>query len=77
LKISVHHLDIREMIVPITLLKVTQAFRKIKPGEFLEILGSDSDTRKDLFHVLNSFHYKLIDFEKKNSFYRIRIKKER
>ena len=28
------------MIAPITLLKVTQAFRGINPGEILEILGS-------------------------------------
>jgi len=76
LKTSVHHLDIRGAIIPITLLKVTRAFREINPGEILEILGSDPDTRKDLFQVLNAFHYQLMDIEEKNASYRIRLKKE-
>ncbi len=76
MKTSVHHLDIRGAIIPITLLKVTRAFREINPGEILEILGSDPDTRKDLFQVLNAFHYQLMDIEEKNASYRIRLKKE-
>ncbi|MDM8549878.1 sulfurtransferase TusA family protein [Desulfobacterales bacterium HSG2] len=77
MKTSVHHLDIRGAIVPITLLKVTGAFREIKPGEILEILGSDPDTRKELFQVLNAFHYQLMDVKDGKTSYRIRLKKVR
>lgn len=76
MKTSVHYLDIRGAIVPITLLKVTRAFREIKQGEILEILGSDPDTLRDLFQVLNAFHYQLMDIKEKKTFYRIRLKKE-
>ncbi|MDM8522103.1 sulfurtransferase TusA family protein [Desulfococcaceae bacterium HSG8] len=75
MKTSVHHLDVRGAIVPITLLKVTGAFREIKPGEILEILGSDPDTRKELFQVLNAFRYQLMDIEEGKASYRIRLKK--
>jgi TusA-related sulfurtransferase len=68
-------LDIRGAIVPITLLKVTGAFREIKPGEILEIRGNDPDTRKELFQVLNAFRYQLMDVEEGKASYRIRLKK--
>ena len=73
---SIHHLDVRGAIVPITLLKVTQAFREIKPGETLEITGNDSGTRGDIFQVLKTFHYRLTVIEQTDDFYRIRLKKE-
>lgn len=72
----IHQLDIRGAIAPITLLKVTQAFREIKPGETLEILGNDSDTKGDIFQVLKAFHYQVTGIEEKKKFYRIRLKKE-
>jgi len=73
---SVHNLDIRGAIIPITLLKVVQAFREIVPGETLEILGNDSDTQGDIFQVLKTFHYRLTVIEQNGDFYRIRLKKE-
>jgi TusA-related sulfurtransferase len=75
LKTSVHHLDIRGAVVPITLLKVTQAFREVNPGGILEILGTDPDTRRDIFQILNRFPYELIDIKEEKAFYRIRLKK--
>ncbi len=75
MKTSVHHLDIRGTIAPITFLKVIRAFRAISPGDILEILGADPDTRKDLFQVLNAFPYQLMDIKEKKASYRIRLKK--
>jgi TusA-related sulfurtransferase len=73
---NIHRLDIRGAIAPITFLKVTQAFRKIKPGEILEIQGDDSDTREELFRVLNRFQYRIAEIEDQSAFYRICLKKE-
>ena len=53
-------LDIRGLFVPITLLKATQAFRGLDPGDTLEIVGSDSETREDLFKVLDASRFELI-----------------
>jgi len=72
----IHHLDIRDFIAPITFLKVIQAFRAMKPGEILEIQGNDSDTRKEIFQVLDTFPYQVINIEEKKRFYKIRLKKE-
>jgi TusA-related sulfurtransferase len=75
--ISRHLLDIRGAIAPITLLKVTQAFREMRTGETIEILVSDQDTRLDLFKVLPSSHYEIIEIKEKASFFRILLRKGR
>jgi len=71
-----HVLDLRGIIAPVTFLKVTQLLRTMKPGETLEILGKDPDTRTQLFQVLHTFHYQLLDIKEESSFYRISLMKE-
>lgn len=68
-----HILDLRDIIAPVTLLKVTQELETLKSGEILEILAKDPDTRKELFKVLKRFHYQLMGIEEESSFYRIRL----
>ena len=70
-----HTLDLRGSVEPITLLKVTQAFRDMQPDEILEILGRDADTKKNLFKVLQSFSFDLILIEEADAAYRIQLKK--
>lgn len=70
-----HQLDLRGLFVPITLLKATQAFRGLSRGETLEIVGSDSETRKDLFKVLDASHYELIALQDEVGFYRVLLRK--
>jgi TusA-related sulfurtransferase len=72
-------LDLRGIIPPITLLKVTQQFRQMKAEEVLEIRGRDPDTRTDIFKVLPDFSYELIimeEIEEEEASYRIRMKKK-
>lgn len=68
-----HILDLRNIIAPLTFLKVTQEFESLKSGDILEILAKDPDTRKELFKVLKAFHYRLMGIEEEASFYRIRL----
>ena len=73
-----HTLDIRKAIPPISLLKVSQAFRAMKEQETLEILCADSDTRTDILKVLPSFSCELIFTEKceeGGSSFRVQVKK--
>ena len=58
-----HILDLRETIPPITLLKISQVFRDMKPGEILEILCRDLDTRRDVFKVISPVTCELIVME--------------
>jgi len=71
-----HILDLRGIIAPVTLLKVTQTFRRINSGEILEILVKDLDTRMQIFRVLQTSHYRLMNIDKESSFWRIRLRKE-
>ena len=70
-----HQLDLRGMHAPITLLMVTEAFRKVNAGETLEILGSDVETKKNLFKVLHASRYELISFRDDMAFYHVLLRK--
>jgi TusA-related sulfurtransferase len=70
-----HQLDLRGLFVPIALLKATQAFRGLDPGETLEIVGSDSETREDLFKVLDASRFELIALQDEAGFYRVLLRK--
>lgn len=72
-----HTLDLRGVIIPFSLLKASQVFKIIKPGELLEILCSDPDIQKDLFKILphSAYELTLIEELEKDCFYRIQLKK--
>lgn len=74
-----HILDFRGSISSIALLKMTQIFSEMKPLEIMEILGSDPDTREDLFKVLPDASYRVVCMEvveDEEYFYRVRIQKQ-
>ena len=73
-----HKIDLRGAIIPFTLLKVSQAFKMINPGEILEVLWSDPETQNDLFKILPDSSYELILMEtlEENTTYRIRLAKK-
>ena len=72
-----HTLDLRGVIIPFSLLKASQVFKIIKPGELLEILCSDPDIQKDLFKILPHSAYELTLMEglKEDGSFRIQLKK--
>ena len=72
-----HRLDLRGAIIPFSLLKVSQVFKIIQPGEMLEILCSDPDTRIDLLKILPESAYELTLMKEleEDYFYRIQLKK--
>jgi TusA-related sulfurtransferase len=69
--------DLRETFTPFTFLKVTQAFREMKVGEILQIKGDDPKTRIEIFQVLNTFHYTIIDTEEDGNYYCLCLRKEK
>lgn len=74
-----HKLDLRGAIIPFTLLKVSQVFRSIHPGDILEVLWNDPDTPADLFKILPEACFELIAMELmegEDAFYRLEIKKK-
>lgn len=59
-----HRLDLRGMILPFVLLKVSSSFKEIGIGETLEILLGDSDSLPDLLKILPPLSYELTALEK-------------
>ncbi len=70
-----HFLDLRGMIVPVTLLNISQTLREIKSGETIEIVGSDPETKRDLFKILRTFPYELLNINDEKTVYRVRLRK--
>ena len=74
-----HKLDLRRAIIPFTLLKVSQVFRTIQPGDIIEVFWSDPDIPADLFKILPESSYYLIAMEEmadEEPSYRMEIKKK-
>ena len=74
-----HNLDLRETIHPLALLKAKKAFREMQPGDTLEILIGDPETRMDLFRVLTDDVQEVLCQEENQEgclFYRIQLAKQ-
>jgi TusA-related sulfurtransferase len=56
-------IDFRGGISPISLLKTTQVFQRMKPFEVMEIRGFDPVTGQDLFKVLPQSSYEVVSME--------------
>jgi len=70
-----YSLDLRGMIIPVTFLKITQAFRKIKSGETMEIIGTDPDTRRDFPKILGTSPCEVLCINDQKDRYSIRLRK--
>jgi len=67
------------MLLPLSLLKVTQHFRALKPGETLEVLWSEPGSPQELFKVLPQAAYDVIAMEEQgsaNPYHRIQLQKK-
>ncbi|MCP4746045.1 MAG: hypothetical protein GY874_07870 [Desulfobacteraceae bacterium] len=53
--------DVRNTISPFSLLKVSNVFQQMKPFEIVEVLGCDSEMRKDLSRLLPEAACKVIE----------------
>jgi TusA-related sulfurtransferase len=47
-----HSIDLRGTIIPFSLLKITNLFKEIEPGDRIEIVGDDASISKDLKRIL-------------------------
>jgi TusA-related sulfurtransferase len=70
-------LDLTGMIPPLTFLKITQAFRGIKAGEIMEIIGTDPETRRNFSKILGTSSHELLHIKYKKDLYFIRLRKGR
>jgi TusA-related sulfurtransferase len=78
-KMNKYRLDLRGLLIPLSLLKVTQSFRALKPGETLEVLWREPESPQELFKVLPHATYEVIAMEEQgrvDPYYRIQLQKK-
>ncbi len=69
-------LDFRNTFSSISLLKMTEIFKRMQPLQILEIRGPDADTREDLLKVLPEASYEVLtDSDEGQDFSKVRIRK--
>ena len=74
-----HHLDLRGLITPFTLLKASNAFKELRTGETMEIIGSSPEMANDLLKVLPAAACEIIaseTVEEAQAGFRILLKKK-
>ena len=75
-----HRLDLRGLINPFTLLKASNAFKDLKAGETMEIIGSSPEIATDLQKVLPADSCAILSnetVEGEHAGFRILLKKKR
>ena len=74
-----HRFDLRDTIVPFTLLKISNTFKEMRDDAIMEVLWRDAETRAALFKILPESSYDIICDEKiegSNEGFRIQLKKK-
>jgi TusA-related sulfurtransferase len=55
--------DLRDTIIPFSLLQITNHFRQMDPGEVLEVIGDDKSIAADLKSLLPALEYEFMGIE--------------
>ncbi len=58
--------DLRDTIISFSLLQITNHFKKMVPGEVMEIIGNDKRVTDDLKCLLPELEYEMVDIESLN-----------
>ena len=54
-------LDLRNGVTPFALIEVVRTFKRMKPGESLEVRGNDQELRQDLSRILPGATLRVVD----------------
>ncbi len=49
--------DLRESIIPFALLQISNQFRALKPGEYIDVICSEKSITRDLECILTRYGY--------------------
>lgn len=56
-------LDVRGIIAPFSILKVSLAFQLLKPKQVMQVMGCDPEMQRDLLRVLPQASYSIVSVE--------------
>ncbi len=69
-------LDFRESITPLSLLRMGQLVKQMKPHELLEIIVRDPDVRSDVLKIVPGCELIGMELNKEEDFCRIQLEKK-
>ncbi len=72
-----YFIDFRESITPLSLLRVGQLVKQMKPHELLEIIVTDSDVRSDVLKIVPGCELVGMELNKEEDFCRIQLEKRK
>lgn len=70
-------IDVRDLISPVSLLKVENKLAEMAPGQIVEVLCTDEDTRSDLSDIIRNSNHRCITVEKIADYFKLLIEKNR
>ncbi|MEW6259787.1 MAG: sulfurtransferase TusA family protein [Thermodesulfobacteriota bacterium] len=56
-------LDVRGIIAPFSILKISLAFQRLKPKQVMQVTGCDPEMQRDLLRVLPQASYSVVSVE--------------
>ena len=68
-------IDVRELVPPLSLLKVENGLAELTPGQIVEILCADEETKSDMMHIIRNSKHACIAAENVNDYFKLLIKK--
>jgi len=71
--------DLRDTIIPFSLLQIANHFHQMKAGDEIEVIGNDPGIESDIKRILPSSEYRVVAIEKQQDNsrnFRLRLKKE-
>jgi TusA-related sulfurtransferase len=71
--------DLRDTIIPFSLLQIANYFQQMKSGEEIEVIGNDPGIESDIKKILPSSEYRVVAVDKQQDNsrnFRLRLKKE-
>lgn len=68
-------IDFRQSITPLSLLRMGQLVKQMKPHELLEIIATDPDVRSDVLKIVPGCELVGMELDKDEDFCRIQLEK--
>lgn len=71
--------DLRDTIIPFSLLQIANYFQQMKSGDEIEVIGNDPGIESDIKRILPSSEYRVVAVDKQQDNcrnFRLRLKKE-
>ena len=67
--------DVRDFLVPISLLKVENRLAQLSPGQIVEVLCADEETKSDLLDIMRNSNHQCIEVKNIKDHFKLLIEK--